>query len=82
MWSFLPALSQASKTWRSVELKLNLPTVTAFNSIPRGVTFVVHYVGLRGRQLKVVLKYSIPQCQNSVFMQQSTVLEGHVTHSA
>lgn len=49
--------------------------VTAFNSIPRGLTILMHYVGLSGRQLKVVLKYSVPQGQNSVFMQQSTVLE-------
>lgn len=53
-------LSQASETLKNVELKLNLPNVTIFSSISRDVT-LMHYVGLTGRKLKVVLKYSNPQ---------------------
>lgn len=59
-------LSQASETLKNVELKLNLPNVTIFSSIPRNVTLLMHYVGLTGRKLKVVLKYSNPQSRLSV----------------
>lgn len=57
-------LSQVSETLQSIELELNLPSVTVFNMIPRDVTLLMHYVGLTSRKLKVVLKYSNPQYQN------------------
>lgn len=56
-------LSQVSETLKNVELKLNLPSVTVSNLIPRNVT-LMHYMDLTGRKLKVVLKYSNPQYQN------------------
>lgn len=56
-------LSQVSETLKNVELKLNLPSVTVFNLIPRNVT-LMHYMDLTGRKLKVVLKDSNPQYQN------------------
>jgi len=72
----LPALCQASKTWRNVELKLNLPAVTAFNSIPQGPYSSHALCGSERQAAESCLE--IFQCQNSVFVQQSTALEVYV----